>query len=104
MPDYILAYHGGEMPETQEEIDAEMKAWGDWMQKHHAMMKDPGNPVGKSKTITKDGVEDHGGANPLSGYTIITADDMDAAIAMAQECPAVNAGSIEIAPIVEIEM
>ena len=102
MPDYMLAHHGGSMPESQAEIDREMAAWGAWMEKYHANMKDPGNPVGKSKTITKDGVEDHGGANPMAGYTIITADDMDAAVAIARECPSVNSGSIEIAQIVEI--
>ena len=60
---------------------------------------DGGNPLGMSKTLTSGGVTDDGGANPVSGYSIVNAADMDAAVEMAKGCPMVadGSGSVEIA-------
>lgn len=97
MPKFVFAYHGGKMPDTPEEGAKSMAAWGAWMEKHAKDFLDPGNPVGMSKTVTADGVLDNGGSNPLSGYTLVNAADMDAAIKIAQGCPILsNEGSIEV--------
>ncbi|MBT8116095.1 MAG: hypothetical protein KJP04_11965, partial [Arenicella sp.] len=65
---------------------------------------DGGNPVGKSQTVHPDkSISDDGGANPLSGYSIIKADDAGAAAELAKGCPVLKVGgSVEIAPIVEM--
>jgi hypothetical protein len=31
MADFLMVYHGGSMPETDDEIANEMTRWGDWM-------------------------------------------------------------------------
>ena len=31
MAKYLFVYHGGEHPETQEEVAAVLDAWGNWM-------------------------------------------------------------------------
>ena len=41
-----------------------MAAWGKWMEDNSSALKDPGNPVGPSKTVSPSGVADGGGANP----------------------------------------
>ena len=41
---YLLVYHGGSMPESQEEIDATMARWGKWMEDNGPSLVDPGNP------------------------------------------------------------
>jgi hypothetical protein len=33
MPKYLLAFHGGRMPETNEEGARVMAAWASWLQK-----------------------------------------------------------------------
>ncbi|MEL7105970.1 MAG: YciI family protein [Pseudomonadota bacterium] len=105
MPNFMLAYHGGKRPETQAEIDKTMAAWGAWMETHKAALVDPGNPVGMSKTVSSAGVADNGGPNPLAGYTILAADDIDAACKMAAANPIVaEGGSVEVAEIHVIEM
>lgn len=105
MPDFLYVYHGGKMPETEDAQKASMAAWGKWMQDNGPSFIDPGNPVGKSKTVHAGGVDDNGGSNPASGYTIIRADDMDAAVAIAESCPMVSeGGSIEIAEVHKIEL
>ncbi len=105
MPDFMFVYHGGKTPEDQAAIDDAMARWGKWMQDNAPALKDPGNPVGMSKTVSADGVADNGGSNPVSGYTIVTADDMDAALAMAKTNPmVVDGGSVEVAEIHVIDM
>jgi hypothetical protein len=45
------------------------------------------------------GVEDNGGANPISGISVVEADSIESAIAMAKPCPHLAiGGTIEIAP------
>ena len=104
MPEFIFAYHGGGMPETPEEGAKVMAAWGAWMEGLGDNLVNPGNPVGMSKTVSAKGVEDNGGSNPLSGFTIVKADDIDAACKMAAGCPMVvdGTGTAEVAAVVEM--
>ncbi len=104
MANYLLAYHGGGMPETEEEQAQVMAAWGRWYETLGAAIVDGGNPTGPAKTVAPDGsVSDGGGVNPISGYTIIQADNLDAAVALSKGCPILAAGgSIEVAETFEI--
>ncbi|UYV36911.1 hypothetical protein N4R57_18325 [Rhodobacteraceae bacterium D3-12] len=104
MPDFLLIYHGGKQPDTQADIDAAMAAWGKWMEDNGPALINPGNPVGMSKTVSPSGVADNGGANPVSGYTILRADTIDAACAIAAQNPMVldGSGSVEVAEIIEM--
>ena len=105
MPNFLFIYHGGQMPEDEAEVEAAMAAWGKWMTDNEPSLVDAGNPVGMSKTVSAAGIADNGGANPVMGYTIITASDIDAACAMASSNPSVaEGGSVEVAEIIEIEM
>ena len=56
MPKYVLAYHGGSMPETKEEQAEVMEEWGAWMGGLGDALVDPGNPVGQSSTVTSGAV------------------------------------------------
>jgi hypothetical protein len=49
-----------------------MKAWGDWMDKHKAVIVDAGGPLGKTKRTDKNGVSDI--ANAIGGYVIVEAE------------------------------
>jgi len=99
MAKYLLAYHGGGMPETEEEQAKVLANWGEWYGKLGSAVVDPGNPIGQTRTVSGDGsVSAGGGANPVSGYTILEANDIDAAAEMAKTCPIVQSGgSIEVA-------
>lgn len=88
MPTYIFTYHG-EMtapPTDPAEVEASMGAWGAWYEAMGDNVIDPGAPLGESSSVGPDGST---GAAPVSitGYTIVTADDMAGAQAMAQGCP-----------------
>ena len=98
MPKYVLGYHGGSMPETPEEGERVMAAWGKWMGELGSALVDSGNPTGPARTIAANGsVSDGGGANPLTGYSILEAGNLDAAVKMAKGCPVLaSGGSVEV--------
>jgi hypothetical protein len=104
MPDYVFAYHGGGMPETPEEGAKVMAAWQAWYGNMGDAVVNPGAPVGMSKTVGSKGVTDNGGANPLSGFTVVKADSIEAACEMAKGCPMVvdGSGSVEVAQVHEM--
>ena len=103
MPKFIFAYHGGAMPETPEDQAKEMQAWTDWYGQMGEAVADGGAPAGMSKTVLQGGsVEDNGGSNPISGYTVVNASDIDAAVEMAKGCPILKNGSVEVAPLMEM--
>ncbi len=99
MAKYLFVYHGGENPESDEEIKAVMDAWGNWLGAMGAAVVDGGNPVGQSTTVHSDGsVTADGGSNPASGYSLIEAGTVEDAIAKAKACPILAAGgSVELA-------
>ena len=105
MPKYILAYHGGSgMPESEAEQAAIMEAWSAWFAGMGEAIVDGGNPIGHTKTVESDGsTRNGGGANPITGYSLISAADMDAALGLAGTCPVLAAGgSVEVAEAVEM--
>lgn len=104
MANYIFAFHGGNKPKSPEEGAAIMAKWGAWMEGLGVAVVNPGAPVGQSSTVRAPGdVVDDGGSNPLSGFTIVQADDMAAAVEMAGACPILgNQGTVEVAEMLSM--
>jgi len=103
MPNYVFAYHGGKAPETPEEGAQAMAMWQAWFGDLGAAIVDAGAPVGQSKTVSSSGIANDGGSNPLSGYTIVKADNIEAACKMAGGCPVISdGGSVEVAEAMEM--
>lgn len=103
MAKYLLAYHGGAMPETEEEQAQVMAKWGAWYEELGASIVDGGAATMPTQTVAADGSVGGGGANPVTGYSIITADSMDDALAKAAGCPIrESGGSIEVGECIEM--
>ncbi len=104
MAKFALIFHGGSMPESEEEGAKVMAAWGAWMEGLGSALTDPGNPFGASTTINADrSTTAGGGANPASGYTLVDADSLDAAVALAKACPMLDGGgSVEVAEALDM--
>lgn len=104
MPKFLFVYHGGGVPETPEAGEKAMAEWGAWYESMGAATVDPGAPVGKSHTVSAGGHVENGGANPISGYTVITAADYAEACAHAAQNPMVRdgSGSVEVAEMMEM--
>ena len=104
MAKYIFVYHGGSMPETEQERNAVFAAWQSWLDGMGEACIDGGNPVGLSNTVQSNGsVIENGGSNPISGYSIVQAEDQAQANSIAGGCPILSmGGSVEVAMIIEM--
>jgi hypothetical protein len=74
-----------------------MDAWTGWFGTLGSALVDGGNPVSQARTISTGG-----GVAPTkdapTGYSIIKADSLDAAVALAKGCPVLAGGaSIDVA-------
>jgi hypothetical protein len=97
MANYVLAYRGGAMAQTDAEREAAMAAWGQWFGALGPAIVDAGNPFGPSSSVASDGSIGDGGASALTGYSILTADSLPAAAELAKGCPVLsNGGSVEV--------
>ena len=102
MTNYIIAYHGGEKPESPEEGAKQMEKWKAWIGGLGDAVVNPGTPLGKSKIVSSSGVSDADESNLLTGYSTVKADTMDAALEMAKSCPFLEMGTLEVAEVMEM--
>ena len=83
MKKFVFLYQGWGDP--TEDV---MKAWGDWFAKVGEHMVDSGNPFAVGRQITPEGATDlTDEVAPITGYSIVTASDLDAAQALLEGCP-----------------
>jgi hypothetical protein len=92
MANFLLTFHGGSMPDTKEEQDQVMAAWTNWFGTLGDALVDGGNPISQAKAISPDGAVMDATSAP-SGYSILKADSLDAAVALAKGCPVLAGGA-----------
>ena len=92
MANFLLTFHGGSMPETKEAPGQAMQAWTGWFGTLGDALVDGGNPITHAKAITPDGGVMDATSAP-SGYSIIKADSLDAAVTLAKGCPVLAGGA-----------
>lgn len=93
MPKYVFAYTGDKhMPQSETEMEEVMAAWGAWYGELGDALVDGGAPFGSLRAISPDGAVSEDGSASLTGYSIVQADDIDAATAMAKGCPVLAVG------------
>jgi hypothetical protein len=97
MPTYLISYLGaGGPPPSEEAREQMMAAFGAWVGSVGEHMVDPGAPLGASKTVSPQGVSD-GGSVQIGGYSLIKADDLDAAVGLVKNHPFVaRGGSLQV--------
>ena len=93
MANFLLTFHGGSMPETKAEQDQVMGAWTDWFAAIGDALVDGGNPISQARAISPDGSVMDATSAP-SGYSILKADNLDAAVALAKGCPVLAGGAV----------
>lgn len=103
MPTYIIAYHGGTKPETPEEGAKQMANWKAWLDDLGDAVVNPGTPLGRSKMVSPAGVSDDDGPHSLTGFSMVTAHSMAAALEMAKACPFLDMGTLEVAEVMEMK-
>ena len=103
MTTFLLAFHGGGMSETAEDQVREMGAWSAWYEQLGEAVVDTGNPIGRHSVVFPDGsASDDGAPDPITGFTIVEAGDLEAAVEMARGCPILaSGGRIEVGETTE---
>lgn len=103
MAQYIIVYLGGDQPASPEEGKQHFSKYMAWLSALGDAVVSPANPLKDTNTVNADGTVTTGGATTMSGYTIIDADSMDAALTIAKGCPFLDInGSLEVSELVEM--
>ena len=103
MGNYLFAYRGGGMAETEEERQAVMAAWGAWFGELGEAVVDPGNPFAGSASVSGDGATSEGAGSGLTGYSVVKAGDLASATEFARGCPVLkNGGSVDVYETFEV--
>jgi hypothetical protein len=102
MPKYIIAYRGEPKFDSPQDGAAHMAKWKAWIGGLGDAVVNPGTPLAKSKLVSSRGVSDTG-ENRLTGFSMVMAESMDAALELAQRCPYVDHGTVEVAEVMEMK-
>jgi hypothetical protein len=95
MDKYLFVYYGGKMDTTPAEQKKSMDAWMKWFGAQGKAVVDAGNPTMPGKLVGAGGVKAITGKK-VTGYSIFTAESMDAAIAIAKSSPQMKGGEIAV--------
>ena len=96
MPKFIFTYHAPDGYQLGEP-DA-VAAWQDWFKSMGEHLDNIGNPVLERRTVGNAG-----DATQLDGFSLIEADDLEAATVLAKGCPFVGQdGGVTVGQLAEL--
>ena len=96
MPKYVFVYRAadGYVPGQPEAV----AAWTTYRESLESHLVDMGNPVFESSTVGNCEDNTH-----LGGFSFVTADDLESAVALAKGSPVLsNGGGVEVGEITEL--
>ncbi len=103
MPQYMITYLGGDQPSSPEEAKQHMSKYREWLSSLGDSAVSPANPLKGTSTVNSDRTVTTGSTTSMSGFTIIEADSMEAALLMAKACPFLDiGGSLEVSELIEM--
>ena len=103
MKQYVLVYLGGNQPSSTEEANNHFKKYMEWLTSLGDSVVIPTIPLKDTNTVSPDGTIREGGSSAMSGFSIIKADSIDAALSIAQDCPFLEiGGSLEVSEMMEM--
>jgi len=94
MPKFLFSYR---VPQDYRPGQETGQAWQAWFESLGGSRTDPGHGVLGTRTLGN-----LVGGIRLGGYSVVTAEDMDSAVALAQGCPALRfGGGVEIGAVMD---
>jgi hypothetical protein len=103
MSQFMITYLGGNPPSTPEEGQQHMAKYKEWLVSLGDSAISPANPLKDTSTVNSDGSITTGSTTTMSGFTIIDADSIDAALEFAKACPFLEVGgSLEVSQLIKM--
>jgi len=103
MHHYIITYLGGDKPSSPEAGQQNYAKYQEWLASLGNSVVSPANPFKDTHTVNPDGTVKTGSKTFMSGYTIIEAESMNAALEVAKDCPFLEInGSLEVSELMQM--
>jgi hypothetical protein len=97
MPKFVFSYR---VPSDYRPNDGTPAEWQAWFGELGMALADVGHAVSEYASLGEVG----GGGSRMIGYSVVSAEDMDSAMALAKDCPVlrVDGGGLEVGPVMEV--
>jgi len=103
MKQFVLVYLGGNQPANEAEASKHFTKYVEWLTSLGDAVIVPTIPLKDTTTVSPDGTVREGGSSAMSGFSIIKADSMQAALSIAQSCPFLEiGGSLEVSEMMQV--
>ena len=103
MAQFVLVYLGGNPPSSPEEGKKHFQKYMEWLHSLGDAAVSPANPLKNTHTVHPDGSVTPGGTTTMSGFTILEAESMEAALEIAKTCPFLDVGgSLEVSELMQM--
>lgn len=103
MPNFMIAYYGGNKPDSKEAGMAQMEKWKAWVKDLGDAVVNPGTPLPVSKLVTSSSVADDTDPNSMKGFAVVAAESIEAVVEIARTDPFLeNGGTIRVSQMMEM--
>ncbi len=103
MKKFVLVYLGGNQPSSEEDARNHFNKYTEWLSSLGDAVVIPTIPLKDTSTVSPDGSVHEGGSSAMSGFSIIKADSMEAALSIARSCPFLEIeGSLEVSEMMQM--
>lgn len=103
MAQYFMSYIGGNQPSSPEEGQKHFAQYQEWLASLGESLVSPANPLKGTSVVSPGGEVSVGGVTGMSGYSIVQAESIEAALEMAKACPFLDiGGSLEVSELVQM--
>jgi hypothetical protein len=103
MAQFVFVYLGGNQPSSPEEASNHFSKYMEWLSSLGDSVVIPTIPLKDTNTVNADGTIREGGSSAMSGFSIIKADSMEAALSIAKACPFLEiGGSLEVSEFMQM--
>jgi len=94
MPRFLVTYHSSNMPHDPQTMAKARDAFVQWAGKTGSALGDPVARVGATRTISSQGPKDGLAEGPFNGWSVIEADDLNAAAKLLADHPFIGRGGV----------
>jgi hypothetical protein len=94
MARFLVTYHGSDMPHDPDSMARAREAFMQWAAKTGDALADPGAPVRAFSTLSSSGAGEGPAEGPITGWSVIEADDAAGAARLLDDHPFIGRGGV----------